>query len=55
MKDRYGWYGINGLWYVYDRKNHNIPMGYSQGYKTKSDAMAEAKKLNQKRVDKGEK
>ena len=47
MSKRYGWYGMNSMYYVYDHLNHNIPMGHSRGYNTKRAAIAEAEKLNQ--------
>ena len=45
--ERYGYIGINGVYYVYDHKHSNIPAGYGyKEFKTKKECLEEAVKLN---------
>lgn len=44
-KERYGYIGINGLYYVYDHKYNNIPSGYGTGH-TKSATLKIVELLN---------
>ena len=46
-KGQYGWIRINGEYFIYDRKHHNIPLGMGRPYKTKAavlEAIHKAKK-----------
>ena len=47
-KGQYGWIRINGEYFIYDRKRHNIPVGMSRPYKTKAEVLEAIRKAGER-------
>ena len=49
MDKRYSFYGINGLYYIYDNKYHHL-IPSSPTFKTKKACLVVVNKMNQEQV-----
>lgn len=50
IKKRYVPYGINGLFYIYDNYENQIPIGYGSKYGTKKKIQSICNQMNQQEI-----